>query len=177
MFACALVLLTGCSTPYLKNRARDAADIFTVAAGVGAGGKARLGPIQAGLVYQNDSLGLRNGAGFAARPRLKIQSDAPGGWEFLVLYFGGEQSNRSDPVVERRKDFDTICMFVPTGWWETDSLQTVAPHYLTQLEVTAGAGLGVRVGFNPLELVDFVLGWTTLDLFKDDVPKPTAPSP
>jgi hypothetical protein len=27
----------------------------------------------------------------------------------------------------------------------------------------------VRCGFNPGELLDFILGWTTIDIFKDDI--------
>jgi hypothetical protein len=41
--------------------------------------------------------------------------------------------------------------------------------YLTQIEVTAACLGGVRAGFNPGELIDFILGWTTLDLFNDDI--------
>jgi hypothetical protein len=33
-------------------------------------------------------------------------------------------------------------------------------------EIVAG---GLRVGFNPGELVDFLLGWTTLDIYNDDL--------
>ena len=31
------------------------------------------------------------------------------------------------------------------------------------------AGIGARVGFNFAELLDFFLGWTTLDICKDDI--------
>ena len=39
---------------------------------------------------------------------------------------------------------------------------------LTQCELAAGLGPTVRLGFNPGELVDFILGWTTLDIYGDD---------
>ena len=42
-------------------------------------------------------------------------------------------------------------------------------HYWTQIEVTAGAGPSVRVGFNPGELVDFLVGWFGVDLYNDDI--------
>lgn len=42
-------------------------------------------------------------------------------------------------------------------------------YYYTQLEVAAGLGYTVRLGFNPGELLDFLLGWTTIDIFGDDV--------
>ena len=44
-------------------------------------------------------------------------------------------------------------------------------HYYTQVEAAAGLLLipSVRLGLNPGELIDFVLGWTTLDIFQDDL--------
>ena len=40
--------------------------------------------------------------------------------------------------------------------------------YLYQIEITIGLYGGVRFGFNPAELLDFVLGFTTYDLYDDD---------
>ncbi len=37
-----------------------------------------------------------------------------------------------------------------------------------QIEVAGGLGLTARVGFNPVELLDFVLGWFRIDLCNDD---------
>ncbi len=42
------------------------------------------------------------------------------------------------------------------------------PMY-TEVEAVAALGPAVRVGINPGELVDFILGWTTLDIYSDDV--------
>ncbi len=41
--------------------------------------------------------------------------------------------------------------------------------YCTQIEVVAGALGGLRAGFHPGELIDFLLGWTTLDIYNDDM--------
>ena len=41
--------------------------------------------------------------------------------------------------------------------------------YFTDLEVAAGFIATFRVGANPGELIDFLLGWTTLDIFSDDL--------
>mgnify|MGYP000849657356 CR=1 FL=1 len=41
--------------------------------------------------------------------------------------------------------------------------------YLYQIEFVLGIYGGVRVGFNPAELLDFILGFTTYDLYDDDV--------
>jgi len=42
-------------------------------------------------------------------------------------------------------------------------------YYCTQIEAVAGLGGSVRVGFNPGELLDFILGWALLDIFDDDI--------
>jgi hypothetical protein len=41
--------------------------------------------------------------------------------------------------------------------------------YWTQIEVIGDVGVGCRLGFNPGELLDFILGWTTIDIFDDDL--------
>ncbi len=50
--------------------------------------------------------------------------------------------------------------------------------YYTQVEAVVGLGYTLRLGFNPGELIDFLLGWTTLDLCHDDIsisqPPPSA---
>ena len=50
------ILISGCSMPYLSDRRRDIADIFTATIGVGLGGKVRAGPVQTGLLVQADGL-------------------------------------------------------------------------------------------------------------------------
>ena len=166
------VNLMGCSSPYVKNRIRDAADIFTFTTGVGAGGKAKIGPISTGLDIQEDSIGIRNGAFFAANPTPSSDfRKRPGGTELYYTWLGFDISNHGEVVTQRGKEFSVATAFLPTGWYDTDSMSKLPLHYFTQIEVTAGAGLGFRVGFNPGELVDFILGWATLDLFKDDVVK------
>lgn len=41
--------------------------------------------------------------------------------------------------------------------------------YLYQIEVTIGIYRGIRIGFNPAELFDFILGFTTYDMYADDL--------
>ncbi len=52
-----------------------------------------------------------------------------------------------------------------------DDGTTYPYYYYTQVEAVLAIGGGFRVGVNPGELLDFLLGFTTLDLFGDDVPK------
>ena len=42
-------------------------------------------------------------------------------------------------------------------------------YFLAQVEAVVGLGPSIRLGFNPGELLDFILGWTTLDIYKDDL--------
>ncbi|OVE81243.1 hypothetical protein BVY04_03710 [bacterium M21] len=41
--------------------------------------------------------------------------------------------------------------------------------YLTQIEAAAGFGAGIRLGVNPGEFLDFLLGWFGLDPYCDDL--------
>ena len=52
------------------------------------------------------------------------------------------------------------------GW--SDEICIRPYSYYTQIEMAAGLGGTLRLGVNPGEFVDFLLGWTTLDIFDDD---------
>ena len=43
------------------------------------------------------------------------------------------------------------------------------PAYYTQLELAVGVGLTIRLGFNPGELLDLLVGFASLDLYGDDL--------
>jgi len=47
------------------------------------------------------------------------------------------------------------------------AIGATAPYY-SQIEVAAGILLTVRVGVNPGEFLDFLLGWTGIDIYGDD---------
>ena len=47
------------------------------------------------------------------------------------------------------------------------AIGATAPYY-TQIEIVAGLLLTVRAGVNPGELLDFLLGWTGIDIYGDD---------
>ena len=46
------------------------------------------------------------------------------------------------------------------------------PAYFSQVELSVGLFVGVKIGLNPGELLDFLLGWFTVDLYRDDAPYP-----
>ena len=48
-------------------------------------------------------------------------------------------------------------------------LITENPAYYTQMELAIGVGLTLRVGFNPGELLDLLVGFASLDLYGDDL--------
>jgi len=67
--------------------------------------------------------------------------------------------------------------FVPAGYWHGDedgAFRAYSIEGMGALDLAVGAslGVGVHVGFSPLELLDFIAGWTTLDLGGDDTPAP-----
>ena len=70
------ILLSGCtSSAYLRDRSRDAGDIFTATCGVGFGGvKARVGPVGTGL-FQRQWAG-QGGFDFPVLLRCLAQLDA-----------------------------------------------------------------------------------------------------
>jgi hypothetical protein len=43
------------------------------------------------------------------------------------------------------------------------------PYYYTQIEVVGGLLGSLRLGVNPGELADFLLGWFGVDFFHDDI--------
>lgn len=67
-------------------------------------------------------------------------------------------------------------------------IKTVAPnlppgtevrlhYYYTQIEIVAALLGSVRLGLNPGEFADFVLGWFGVDFFHDDIGKLREPAP
>jgi len=163
--------LTGCSTPYMVDRRRDAADIVTLGVGVGFGAKARFGPLQTGLLSEFDVVALRGGA-VGVSPWFTGCSDnqllVAGEERFWLDPFGLPAAESQDNVYDTRgKSFHAGNYKLP--FWSTLEEGESAPYYYTQIDLVVGLLLSVRVGVNPGELVDFLLGWTTLDIFNDDI--------
>lgn len=167
-------LLTGCTSTYWADRGRDAADIFTVTGGLGLGAKARVGPVATGLSLIADGIGVRGGVGCGERDTF---------WPDIMLVCNGVESlailedmdcRRGKSFFARTKWFwgflhkgfrEEGCSFgaPPVGFY----YDTKWPYY-TQIEAVVALGPSVRLGFNPGELLDFILGFTTLDIAGDD---------
>lgn len=181
--------LTGCASTggYFVDRSRDAADIFTVVMGGGAGGSARVGHIQAGMLLQWGELGLRGGElspGTLETGQLSttVIPFVPDDNSITGKVFGLEQYTARKTGHARGKGFKTVSRFPllttelrPSTFVDLGGKgKRVSPgpyprYYYTQIEAYIGAGLGLRLGFNPGELLDFILGWTTNDIFNDDL--------
>ena len=177
--ALALALTTGCaSSGYFPSRLRDAGDVFTLALGSGVGAKARVGPIQPALMIDHDVAGLRAGEFFLSGYKVK---DLQQNYEMYMPLGLSDELNSFGfgyykPGEVGRKRHKAIHEYSPVPWIVVptpDKSRAAAagptsPAQYTQIEVAGGFILTLRAGFNPGELLDFLLGWFTLDLYDDD---------
>ena len=163
--------VTGCATPFMVDRGHDALDVFTATVGIGGGVKARVGPIQTGIFANTEGFGLRGGyigdqqggddslwtvdldclvwsaeSYGPTKLRARAKGVSAGGYCFISVPRGDPYYKEYHPIFGRYN----------------------APYY-TQLELAVGLGPTVRLGFNPGELLDFILGWTTIDIYNDDL--------
>lgn len=165
---CIFFLCSGCAgtNGYFADRGRDAADIFTLTAELGIGAKARVGTLTTGLLLDKGIGGLRGGQ--LVITGTERQKGLP---EDLDLYFfctGTEWFNSCrETGFKRGKDFGTGFGFL---FWSMPIHK--APFYYTEIEAVIALGPGMRVGFNPGELIDFILGWGGIDIFQDDLNLP-----
>jgi len=174
-----LGMVTGCATypGYWTDRGRDAADIFTAAVGVGAGAKARVGPIAPAVILNFNYAGLVGGrtfCGFDKESTLDHGADAA----YMVPFFTMDGGNNTGLSEARHKGYTAVYAFYVAG--PADGTHYNA-SYFTQIEVTAGLGGMLKLGFNPGELLDFLLGFAGIDIYGDDLeakeeaPPPTLP--
>jgi hypothetical protein len=61
------------------------------------------------------------------------------------------------------------------AWLEEHRMVLNPARYYSQIEVVAAAGVSLRIGFNPGELLDFFLGWFGVDTYHDDPSRLKAP--
>ena len=170
---------SGCSTAeYWEARRADALDVISFQVGYGLGAKARAGPLQAGALIDVGLAGLRGGALLGPADFWPEWSDTPAKVEVL----GGVVGFDSFWGAKHRRGKDYVASHVgivslPCNLGESDlrSLREIAPDtfynpwpLLSQLELAGGLGLTLRLGANPGELLDLLLGFLTLDPLSDD---------
>ena len=70
----------------------------------------------------------------------------------------------------RNKSYESMGIFLSSmaDAKPSSEKKTFWPYY-TQVEAVAGVGYGVRFGFNIGEFIDLLLGWTTIDIYGDDI--------
>jgi hypothetical protein len=167
---------TGCTTGYWVDRGRDAADVFTFTVGAGGGAGARVGPFALGLGVNANVTGLQDGI-FFTRNWEQIRYVKGGGSGYLLLYsFDNGMSSSVDygipsTVTERRKkayrSFHFLGVPIPDSL-DCEGVQYY-PHYFTQIEAFIGLGGTIKIGFNPGELFDLILGFIGVDIYGDDL--------
>ena len=161
------VEMSGCATkPYLVDRGRDAADIITVTIGLGVGAKARVGPFQTGLLAESDGIGLRGGM-FPDVSDNRESFVFPRTVDLQLIAVGDESfDSNNELTAQRHKDFRANSVR-PLFFHRT--IHESCPSYYTQLDAVVALGPSIRLGFNPGELLDFLLGWGNVDIYKDDL--------
>ncbi len=187
------------SNPYLVDRARDAGDIVTLTAGFGAGVKVRTGPLPVGLLLTLDDIwGWRNGFYEPACMgcRMELIGLAFGGENFYNIHDTLRVKPSGKETMEQENSpAKTEGNGKQTVWKEKRSIQSLrgkyfrAAHlgisfvekdsvpvrnslfhpYYTQVEVCGGFLNTIRIGVNPGEFFDFLLGWIGVDFFDDDI--------
>jgi len=160
-----MLFASGCATPYIIDRGRDVADIFTATIGAGIGIKARIGPVQTGLIAQSDTYGLRGGT-IPDQCRNGDYDMFPPTFDMNLLYYGFESYQPEGSIAgQRNKDFFA-------GMWFPFVYKPASPSnnysYYSQVEVVVALGPSIRLGFNPGELLDFFLGIGAVDIYDDD---------
>jgi len=196
------LLATGCARPasYWQNRVRDLAQCSTVAAGIGLGLDAE--------IHVTDWVGTGVGASVTAKYGWGIGypvGDDVSSWPCLERHVGfpirhlalvcaprwatpnelppsGPEFLITDATWRIRRTASVLLVnlasFHRGGGWVSD-VRTI-----DRFGIDVGATLlvpSVRVGFNPAQFLDFLLGWTTLDIAGDDeagqAPPPPTPQP
>jgi hypothetical protein len=178
-------IFAGCATPYMIDRGRDASDIFTATVGAGLGAKARIGPLHVGILGSRDYAGLRGG-----RFKFNYGEDRDYCYDADLLFVpigyltGGDCFTPEFAFKpDRMKHFQSF-IFIPFwySFMQGERLETLntssegsldmgreSLHVYTQIEAVIAIGPSIRLGFNPGELLDFILGWTTIDIYNDDI--------
>lgn len=175
-----IAIMTGCASTktYFADRGRDALDIFTLTAEQGVGVTVHAGPVSTGLGIMGPTAGLDGGT------LVSFKDQAESELQLLVFGFDAFKSPNATRYKERG-GCQFLCIQDPTAPlsfsfgshdvnpFKSLPLDLYPPTWvehpgITQFEVSLAAGVGIRVGFNVMELVDFVCGWTTLDILGDD---------
>lgn len=165
-----LALTVGCNATYLENRKHDSLDVITFTVGYGAGAKARIGPFNVGLLFNSDKWGLRKGSSF---PSVGGTENSMGMGDItctLLSYEGFGSGPGWDDCARIRGKYYSSKGYAGLTWIKNkkDRVNSIISYY-TQLDIVLGLGGSLRLGFNPCEFIDLLLGFTTIDILNDDI--------
>ncbi len=165
MFLAVACAAGGCS--YLPNRFADLTDVFSaeLTAGPGIAAQAQVTGLVGTAVGVSKQYGVMvhgRYAGLAARDTAGslIAGSTNISGDVLTPFWGGK------PYVPRTRSWLGFLRWPPFA----PALKKSEWPQLLDMEVGASAGVGVHLGFSGIELLDFVVGLTTLDLCEDDHP-------
>ena len=169
---------------YMKNRVLDAADIFTATVTVGSlGFKLQAGPVSLGLhgqaipqilllpVYAATPIPTNfSPTGVVPSPEWGLKDGVIGTTSVTDLTLITTIKSRDkhnyktrDLIRDRKKD--RLTQDSPL----TPYTEPMHAHQYTNIELSLGMFIGIRVGFNPGEFLDFILGFAGIDIYKDDI--------
>jgi hypothetical protein len=119
------------------------------------------------------------GLGVAAGKGFGLRSGALGTYdtgELNILFIGYREFVPGEIDLDREKGYEFPYLWLPGLGMLPDNSREHGREppagkwfNVWQFEAALGLGAGIRAGVNLAEIVDFVLGWTTLDICGDDV--------
>lgn len=185
----AIVMTGACAHPYMKDRTNDLADIVTASVGVGVGHQVRVGPVIIGLLLTTgDCRDWRYGRIYRHSRSLFVFVDernerygmergkdynAAGGWGPNALFTWAcdlpflMSIDKISEELKYKTFYDNKKLRPPRNPYKMR--HPVFHSYYSQIEACAGFLGTVRLGINPGEFLDFLLGWVGVDFFDDDV--------
>ncbi len=162
-------LLSGCA--YLGSRARDLGDIVRLEGSIGVGLQAN---VNAGeLAHLGIGSSRRSSAGWAygmTTSERRVEDHFPLSYvESLVhpqavALHGLTMGEGSDAVTHR-------CPVLASGALSSGSVRKPDMQFWSLEIGVMIVAVGAEIGFNPAELVDFILGVFTIDVAGDDAPE------
>lgn len=155
-------------------------DILTFQVGYGLGAKARVGRLQTGLLADIGAIGIRGGEVLGFKDFWPEGYDQPAKQDYVGVLVGREAFGGNDISNRRGKSFGAKQVLFASypmthpepyqqAWLDEHHMVLNPAPYYSQIEVVAAAGLSLRIGFNPGELLDFLLGWFGVDIYHDDL--------
>src|SRR3954469_178896 len=157
------IAMSTCGCHYFRDRGRDLADVVTVAVTTGVGVTAQVLPIVQGLGFNERHYGLEDGQWIAGH----------GGLETCLLVTSmkaaaGDEEKAEDTrmLALRGKDYDAT--FLLGVYPMPEPPPRLTAHFYGKVEIAASLGVGAKIGFNVVELFDFLTGIFGWDPLHDD---------